>query len=116
MFSLESFHNNNKSKNVASSANTWQQQSSNTIVDSLNQIMDNNVSVLSDSELQKELSIFANAEFVYDMEPEKAKEKAAEQPKKKRSIPPNMHSLLNVKLASLAENNYHTYMSPGNII
>lgn len=64
--------------------------------------MDNN-KVLSDDELQKELSIYTNTEFIYDDKPVT----------KKKSIPPNMHSLLNVKLASLGENNYHTYMSPG---
>ncbi|KAI8098154.1 uncharacterized protein B0P05DRAFT_460821 [Gilbertella persicaria] len=60
------------------------------------------VSVLSEVELQAELDIFANAQFNFDIKKEK----------KKSQYQPNMHSLLNVKLASLAENNDHTAMSP----
>ncbi|CEP18220.1 hypothetical protein [Parasitella parasitica] len=70
------------------------------------------VSVLSDVELQKELSLFANAQFTYDIAPgvairDESASAANAKPKKH-----DMHSLLNVKLASLAENNYHTSMSP----
>lgn len=82
------------------------------------------VSVLSDVELEKEISIFANAQFTYDitpgaavddkMKPENDKFQQPQQyTRKKSNQQPNMHSLLNVKLASLAENNYHTTMSPG---
>jgi hypothetical protein len=78
------------------------------------------VSVLSDVELQKELSIFANAQFTYDIAPgaavdDKMKSENEEfhYTRKQSNQQPNMHSLLNVKLASLAENNYHTTMSPG---
>lgn len=75
------------------------------------------VSVLSDAELQKELSIFANAQFTYDVAPGTALEEEKINKKEKQfrreSKQPNMHSLLNVKLASLAEHNYHTTMTPG---
>lgn len=74
------------------------------------------VSVLSDAELQKELAIFANAEFVYDMTPGAALDDNKTKKDTAKSNTNNLHSLLNVKLASLAENNYHTYMSPGNIV
>ncbi len=75
------------------------------------------ISVLSDVELQKELSIFANAQFTYDVAPGAAleEEKVDQKNNHYRREPKqtNMHSLLNVKLASLAENNYHTTMTPG---
>lgn len=79
------------------------------------------VSVLSDAELQKELSIFANAQFTYDIAPGAAidfdKNELAttsqKKPFRRDSKQPNMHSLLNVKLASLVDNNYHTTMTPG---
>lgn len=93
-------------KYIASSAGSWQTPH----IESLNQVMDP-VSVLSDAELQKELAIFANAEFVYDIAPGAALD---DKKKEKTTVKNNnLHSLLNVKLASLAENNYHTYMSPG---
>lgn len=102
----------------SSSANTWL-SAHNNIVDSLNQVMDS-VSVLSDVELQKELSLFANAQFTYDIAPGVAANDDAISPSSssinahphKAAKKPDMHSLLNVKLASLAENNYHTSMSP----
>lgn len=99
----------------SSSANTWL-PAHNNIVDSLNQVMDS-VSVLSDVELQKELSLFANAQFTYDIAPGVAASDDAISPSNTNAHPhkakkPDMHSLLNVKLASLAENNYHTSMSP----
>lgn len=98
----------------SSSTNSW--LPTHNIVDSLNQVMDS-VSVLSDAELQKELSIFANAQFTYDVAPGAAlgEEKSNEKEKQYRresNKQPNMHSLLNVKLASLAEHNYHTTMTP----
>lgn len=78
------------------------------------------ISVLSDVELQKELSIFANAQFTYDVAPGVAldEEKVDQQQQQNKTFrrepkQTNMHSLLNVKLASLAENNYHTTMTPG---
>jgi hypothetical protein len=84
------------------------------------------VSVLSDAELQNELSIFANAQFTYDIAPGVAlaeddikNDSQLQQQFNSRSKPstnnkqPNMHSLLNVKLASLVDNNYHTTMTPG---
>ncbi|OAD04857.1 basic-leucine zipper transcription factor [Mucor lusitanicus CBS 277.49] len=77
------------------------------------------VSVLSDVELQKELSLFANAQFTYDIAPGVAANDDAISPSSSninahphKAKKPDMHSLLNVKLASLAENNYHTSMSP----
>ncbi|KAI8338307.1 hypothetical protein EDC96DRAFT_450134 [Choanephora cucurbitarum] len=71
------------------------------------------VSVLSDAELQKELSIFADAQFTYDIAPGVAIEEAQSANNKRKSHhQPDMHSLLNVKLASLSENSYHTAMSP----
>ncbi|KAL9551645.1 hypothetical protein MBANPS3_004159 [Mucor bainieri] len=77
------------------------------------------VSVLSDVELQKELSLFANAQFTYDIAPGVAANDDAISPSSSninahphKGKKPDMHSLLNVKLASLAENNYHTSMSP----
>lgn len=101
---------------LASSANSW--LSPHNIVDSLNQVMDS-VSVLSDVELQKELSIFANAQFTYDIAPgvavdnDKNELNNSQQRFRRESKQLNMHSLLNVKLASLAENNHHTAMTPG---
>ena len=72
------------------------------------------VSILSDAELQKELSIFADAQFTYDIAPGvAAKEAQITNNKRKSHHQPDMHSLLNVKLASLSENSYHTTMSPG---
>lgn len=79
------------------------------------------VSVLSDAELQKELSIFANAQFTYDIAPGAAVDFDENEPTttfqkkpfRRDSKQPNMHSLLNVKLASLVDNNYHTTMTPG---
>ncbi|GAA5815247.1 hypothetical protein MFLAVUS_008753 [Mucor flavus] len=78
------------------------------------------VSVLSDAELQKELSIFANAQFTYDVAPGAAVDfdkneliiTSQKKPFRRDSKQPNMHSLLNVKLASLVDNNYHTTMTP----
>lgn len=96
-------------KCLASSANSWL-STHNNIVDSLNQVMDS-VSVLSDVELQKELSLYANAQFTYDIAPGVAINDDNNTSFKAKK--PDMHSLLNVKLASLAENNYHTSMSPG---
>lgn len=105
---------------IASSANSWL-PAHNNIVDSLNQVMDS-VSVLSDVELQKELSLFANAQFTYDIAPGVAANDDAISPSSSninahphKAKKPDMHSLLNVKLASLAENNYHTSMSPGEL-
>ncbi|KAL7329006.1 hypothetical protein PS15p_207188 [Mucor circinelloides] len=100
----------------SSSANTWL-STHNNIVDSLNQVMDS-VSVMSDVELQKELSLFANAQFTYDIAPGVATNDDAISSSSNinarhaKAKSPDMHSLLNVKLASLAENNYHTSMSP----
>lgn len=87
------------------------------------------VSVLSDAELQKELSIFANAQFTYDIAPgvalgedDNKNDHATNQQQQQRQFrresnkQPNMHSLLNVKLASLVDNNYHTTMTPGTYI
>lgn len=77
------------------------------------------VSVMSDVELQKELSLFANAQFTYDIAPGVATNDDAISSSSNinarhaKAKSPDMHSLLNVKLASLAENNYHTSMSPG---
>lgn len=77
------------------------------------------VSVLSEVELQNELSIFANAQFTYDIAPgvaaddKKNELNNSQQRFRRESKQLNMHSLLNVKLASLAENNYHTTMTPG---
>lgn len=82
-------------------------------------------------DLQKELAVFANAQFKYDIAPGTAIDDCTKiQNTKERSDyvvntndakyrreskqSHNMHSLLNVKLASLAENNYHTSMSHGN--
>ncbi|KAI7894306.1 uncharacterized protein EV154DRAFT_415359 [Mucor mucedo] len=76
------------------------------------------VSVLSEVELQNELSIFANAQFTYDIAPGAAADDKknelnnSQQRFRRESKQLNMHSLLNVKLASLAENNYHTTMTP----
>ncbi|KAI9246622.1 hypothetical protein EDC94DRAFT_571030 [Helicostylum pulchrum] len=102
---------------LSSSATSWLPTHSS--LDSLNQVMDS-VSVLSDAELQKELSIFANAQFTYDIAPGAAidfdKNELAttsqKKPFRRDSKQPNMHSLLNVKLASLVDNNYHTTMTP----
>ncbi|KAI8340414.1 hypothetical protein BD560DRAFT_412341 [Blakeslea trispora] len=69
------------------------------------------VSVLSDAELQKELAIFADAQFTYDVAPGVAAKENTNN-KRKSHHQPDMHSLLNVKLASLSENSYHTAMSP----
>lgn len=78
------------------------------------------VSVLSETELQEELSIFANAQFTYDVAPGVAVDydnnkpsNSQQKPFRRESNQPNMHSLLNVKLASLVDNNYHTTMTPG---
>ena len=74
------------------------------------------VSVLSDVELQKELSIYANAQFTYDIAPGAAiQENKPKQSVRRESKQPNMHSLLNVKLASLAANNQHSTMTPGKV-
>ncbi|KAI8646876.1 hypothetical protein BD408DRAFT_439677 [Parasitella parasitica] len=94
----------------SSSANSWL-PTHNNIVDSLNQVMDS-VSVLSDVELQKELTLFANAQFTYDIAPGVAISDDSTTGANAKAKKPDMHSLLNVKLASLAENNYHTSMSP----
>ncbi|KAI8095913.1 hypothetical protein BDF21DRAFT_374397 [Thamnidium elegans] len=101
----------------SSSATSWLPIHNN--LDSLNQVMDS-VSVLSDAELQKELAIFANAQFTYDVAPGAAIDfdenelttTSQKKPFRRDSKQPNMHSLLNVKLASLVDNNYHTTMTP----
>ncbi|KAI8987100.1 hypothetical protein BDB01DRAFT_784547 [Pilobolus umbonatus] len=104
--------------NTAQSSNAW--ISPYNIVDSLNQVMDP-VSVLSDVDLQEELSLFANAQFTYDVAPGSAVEDKTEdnQPMMSttrnhyRKDQQNMHSLLNVKLASIAEDQFHpTIMTP----
>ncbi|KAI9360912.1 hypothetical protein BD770DRAFT_470937 [Pilaira anomala] len=100
----------------SSSVSPWLATHNN--VDSLNQVMDS-VSVLSETELQEELSIFANAQFTYDVAPGVAIDydnnkpsNSQQKPFRRESNQPNMHSLLNVKLASLVDNNYHTTMTP----
>lgn len=67
------------------------------IIDSLNQIMDTS-KILSETESQDELSIFANVQFTYDNKKESAKD---------------IHSLIHHKLASLVDHNNPTMMSPG---
>ncbi|CAO3693766.1 hypothetical protein G6F70_001711 [Rhizopus microsporus] len=66
------------------------------IIDSLNQIMDTS-KILSETESQDELSIFANVQFTYDNKKESAKD---------------IHSLIHHKLASLVDHNNPTMMSP----
>ncbi|CEI98291.1 Putative Regulatory protein cys-3 [Rhizopus microsporus] len=66
------------------------------IIDSLNQIMDTS-NILSEADLQDELSIFANVQFTYD------NKKASER---------DIHSLIHHKLASLVDHNNPTMMSP----
>ncbi|KAI9482936.1 MAG: hypothetical protein EXX96DRAFT_498699, partial [Benjaminiella poitrasii] len=81
-------------------------------VESLNQVTDP-VSVLSDTDLQKELSFFADAQFTFDTLPtediSKIKEGDNSQyyKKQQQQHPPysTLHSLLNVKLESLVSNN-----------
>lgn len=59
------------------------------------------------------MAIFTNAEFVYDIAPGTALDENEKKDSKRNNNSNSLHSLLNVKLASLAENNYHTYMSHG---
>ncbi|KAI8879166.1 hypothetical protein K501DRAFT_227135 [Backusella circina FSU 941] len=111
--------------NNSTTTSTW--LNSHNIVDSLNQVLDP-VSVLSDMDLQEELAVFANAQFKYDIAPGTAIDDCTKildteqasgyamntndaKYRRESKQSHNMHSLLNVKLASLAENNYHTSMS-----
>lgn len=57
--------------------------------------------ILSEADLQDELSIFANVQFTYD------NKKASER---------DIHSLIHHKLASLVDHNNPTMMSPGKYV
>ncbi|KAI9281819.1 hypothetical protein BY458DRAFT_429281 [Sporodiniella umbellata] len=65
--------------------------------------------VLSDRELENELDIFANVQFTYDMTPGSAL--GSKQDYRRASVQQSMHSLLNVKLASLVDRSGPTAMS-----
>ncbi|CAO3667244.1 unnamed protein product [Rhizopus stolonifer] len=81
------------------------------MIDSLNQIMDTS-HVLSDSDLQNELDIFANVQFTYDITPGSTiQQKPDILDYRRASVQHDMHSLLNVKLASLVDHSGPTAMS-----